>query len=220
MRLTRFELADDRDLPVVVAASAASWHELAPAVGECDEPRRELDYIRALLRFDARAGGCGRDARCRRIVTQRRPASRELRVERRLQRTIGDHVSQCREALFRSVETKVPESISLRDVDCSDRRDGARRSDRTPDVEPLEDETRPMRQRQRAIAARSGSAAPGVQRDHVELAVGKRQRERRANRAGTDDDNVTQHETRRRLRARGNPVTFVLDDTGFPLARE
>ena len=41
----------------------------------------------------------------------------------------------------------MPESISLRDVDCSDRRDGARRSDRTPDVEPLEDETRPMSHR-------------------------------------------------------------------------
>src|SRR5205823_6991121 len=42
MRLARLELADDRDLAVVVAASSATGHELASAVGKRDDPRREL----------------------------------------------------------------------------------------------------------------------------------------------------------------------------------
>jgi hypothetical protein len=50
-----------------------------------------------------------------------------------------------------------------------------------------------VRQSQRTIAGRQGVARTRVQADHVEIAAGKRKRQRRTDRTRADDDDVVQH---------------------------
>ena len=66
----------------------------------------------------------------------------------------------------------------------------------SPDAEALEDEPRAVRQRERAVAAQRFALGARVEHHDVEIAVGERQRERRADRAGPDDDDVMQHQRR------------------------
>ena len=64
-----------------------------------------------------------------------------------------------------------------------------------------------MRQRKRTVAARHFARAAGIKQDNVEIAVGERQRQCRADRAGADNDYIMQH-LFRRPRERGDPVFF------------
>ena len=61
---------------------------------------------------------------------------------------------------------------------------------RRPDAQPLEDQPRAVRQRERTVAARRRALLAGVERDDVEIRIGDRQRERAADRAGADDHDV------------------------------
>ena len=59
-----------------------------------------------------------------------------------------------------------------------------------PDAESLEDQPRAVRQRERTVAARRRALRAGVERDDIEIRVGDRQRQRAADRARADDDDV------------------------------
>ncbi len=119
------------------------------------------------------------------------PGARQRRIEGVLQCPVADDVAERIDALVAGVETRATEAAALRDVDRRDWRDRTRRGrDLAPDAEPFEDEAGAVRQRQRAIASRYAARRPRVERDDVEAALTKRERECRAHGTHADDDKV------------------------------
>ena len=118
----------------------------------------------------------------------------ERRVERRLQRAIADDVSERGQALLFRGERHLPEAARLRNVDPRDRRRGVAHGRHcAPYAQPLEDQARAVRQRERAIAAQRLPGCALVEDDHIGVAGGERQRQRRPDGAGADDDHIVQH---------------------------
>ncbi len=83
------------------------------------------------------------------------------------------------------------EPAGLRDVDRRDRRYRAvDPCKRLPHADTLEDQPRAVRQRERPIASRLFAGLARVERDDVKALARDRERQRRADRAGADDDDV------------------------------
>ena len=141
MRLARRELADHRNLAVIVMMALEPADQLAAAVGDRDQPRGELQ---------SRAGLCHVDRGVRRrradggdpcAVNYSVLGATERGVERGLQGSIADDVAQRRQPLFQCIEAHAPEATALRNIDGGYRRDRvARGRDRAPDPEALENQ--------------------------------------------------------------------------------
>src|SRR6185503_15728626 len=97
----------------------------------------------------------------------------------RLQRTIADDVSERGYALLFRGEMHRTKATCLRDIDACDRRHGTGVCrERAPDADTFENEPRAVRKRKRAIAAKGFACGTRIEHDHLEAAIGERQRER------------------------------------------
>jgi len=151
-----------------------SGHEFAVAVRHDDETARVFDALTLALGFDPREGRRCLDAGRVHAMSHAPARAGERGIERTLQGAIAHDITQRRHALFFSFQADVTEAAALRDVDGANRRNGVRnRSHLAPDAEALEDETRPVREGERAVAAADLPFRARVERDDAELAVGE-----------------------------------------------
>ena len=152
----------------------------APTIGHHHQ-RRGMGA--AVGRMQGRHVSAGFDARHRRAVLDRDAGIGQRPFQRRGQRSVRQHIAECRHARLVGRHPRHAERAALRNMDAADRGDVLKR---VPHPEAFEDQARAMRQRQGAgVGARVG----GLRFEHVRenSLLLQRQRAHRADRAGADD---------------------------------